>query len=269
MGEGLGGCSPPPPHGNVLMGSHLLHISTGWLHPQFFDEVTGLPKNDPTWYRPGMPEYVASTHFVSPCNLIDFMRFRCGSHSLAIATRRWHNCPREERICQKCTANEVEDEYHVMFRWSAYESLRVAMHTQCKLFLDPSDGVFGRFDLAALCGCRTLNFCFVCLFDCVGGIHRAKRAGDAGMSKFMNQSPRHVARYVSECMQLRETKPDLRRHFEEYHVDLFSSSAVRSVGPAGFCCCCCSCSAGFSCCRCWRCLRCSTTALVSHILCPK
>ena len=28
------------------------------------------------------------------------------------------------------------------------------------LFLDPSDGVFGRFDLAALCGCRTLNFFF-------------------------------------------------------------------------------------------------------------
>ena len=27
------------------------------------------------------------------------------------------------------------------------------------LFLDPSDGVFGRFDLAALCGCRTLNLC--------------------------------------------------------------------------------------------------------------
>ena len=33
------------------------------------------------------------------------------------------------------------------------------------LFLDPSAGAFGRFDLAALCGCRTLNFClFVCLF---------------------------------------------------------------------------------------------------------
>ena len=25
--------------------------------------------------------------------------------------------------------------------------------------LDPSDGVFGRFDLAALCGCHTLNVC--------------------------------------------------------------------------------------------------------------
>ena len=34
------------------------------------------------------------------------------------------------------------------------------------LFLDPSDGVFGRFDLAALCGCRTLNFCLFVCFDC-------------------------------------------------------------------------------------------------------
>jgi hypothetical protein len=30
--------------------------------------------------------------------------------------------------------------------------------------LNPSDGVFGRFDLVALCGCHTLNVClFVCL----------------------------------------------------------------------------------------------------------
>ena len=35
------------------------------------------------------------------------------------------------------------------------------------LFLDPSDGAFGRFDLAALCGCRTLNFCLFVLFVCV------------------------------------------------------------------------------------------------------
>ena len=27
--------------------------------------------------------------------------------------------------------------------------------------LDPSDGVFGRFDLAALGGCHTLNVCYV------------------------------------------------------------------------------------------------------------
>jgi hypothetical protein len=43
------------------------------------------------------------------------------------------------------------------------------------------------------------------------------------MSKFMNQTPRHVAMFVSECMQLRETQPDLKRHFQGYRVDLFSS----------------------------------------------
>ena len=61
------------------------------------------------------------------------------------------------------------------------------------------------------------------LFACVGGIYRARRAGDEGMLKFMNQTPRHVARFVSECLQLRDTKPDLTRHFEDYPVDLFSS----------------------------------------------
>jgi hypothetical protein len=43
------------------------------------------------------------------------------------------------------------------------------------------------------------------------------------MSKFMNQTPRHVACVVSECMKLRETMPDLARHLEGYHVDMFSS----------------------------------------------
>jgi hypothetical protein len=73
-----------------------------------------VPANDPTWYRPGMPEYVAYTHLVSPSHLIDFMRFRCGSHNLAVATGRWNKCPRGQRICQKCTADEMEDEYHVI-----------------------------------------------------------------------------------------------------------------------------------------------------------
>jgi len=30
------------------------------------------------------------------------------------------------------------------------------------LCLDPSDGVFGRFDLAALCGCHTILKCLLC-----------------------------------------------------------------------------------------------------------
>ena len=42
------------------------------------------------------------------------------------------------------------------------------------LFLDPSDGAFGRFDLAALCGCRTLHFClFVCMWCILGDLQWA------------------------------------------------------------------------------------------------
>ena len=61
--------------------------------------------------------------------------------------------------------------------WSVFDLVLCVLRTVCTLrswmsawvrlliggvdplFLDPSDGVFGRFDLAALCGCRTLNFC--------------------------------------------------------------------------------------------------------------
>ena len=41
------------------------------------------------------------------------------------------------------------------------------------LFLDPSDGAFGRFDLAALCGCRTLNFCLFVCFVCQSPVESA------------------------------------------------------------------------------------------------
>jgi hypothetical protein len=88
------------------------------------------------------------------------MRFRGGSHNLA---GRCHNrCPLGQRICQSCSADEVEDEHHVIFRCSAYEALQQAMHAR-------------------------LNW-----FACVGGMHRARRAGDEGMYVKVYEA-RHVA----------------------------------------------------------------------------
>ena len=65
-----------------------------------------------------------------------------------------------------------------MLHWVVY-LLLVMTHFESPLPYEPSlapkgcpsglvghlIGVFGRFDLAALCGCRTLNFCLFCLFD--------------------------------------------------------------------------------------------------------
>ena len=40
---------------------------------------------------------------------------------------------------------------------------RFLPYTAHCVLADPSDGVFGRFDLAALGGCHTLNVCYVML----------------------------------------------------------------------------------------------------------
>ena len=60
--------------------------------------------------------------------------------------------------------------------WGGWNDWQSCVHVVAKLMLDPSDGVFGRFDLAALCGCRTLNFClFVCLLCGCASVHCAPR----------------------------------------------------------------------------------------------
>ena len=57
------------------------------------------------------------------------------------------------------------------------------------------------------------------------------------MSKIMNQSPRcHVARFVSECMQFRETKPDLSRQFVDYRDNLFPLMVVADGAVDKFIC---------------------------------
>ena len=114
-----------------------------------------------------MPRYIRHTSGIPFTYVKQLMRFRTGAHHLAIETGRWARpkLPRQHRVCSKCSCTVVEDEVHFLFGCLlGYSSCLVVW---IPLFLDPSDGAFGRFDLAALCGCRTLNFClFVCLFEC-------------------------------------------------------------------------------------------------------
>jgi len=46
------------------------------------------------------------------------------------------------------------------------------------------------------------------LFARVGGVLSARKAGDEGMDKFIYRTPCHVARYGSDCMQLRKEKAE-------------------------------------------------------------
>ena len=53
------------------------------------------------------------------------MRFRLCCWPIT-ANRAWDR-PREERTCPLCTANEVEDEHHVLMTCTAYDQLRTAV----------------------------------------------------------------------------------------------------------------------------------------------
>jgi hypothetical protein len=50
-------------------------------------------------------------------------------------------------------------------RWYDFGRHSVSGRVVAPSVLVPSDGVFGRFDLVALCGCHTLNVCFVLFAD--------------------------------------------------------------------------------------------------------
>ena len=39
-------------------------------------------------------------------------KFRISCHKLQIEYGRYHNIPREQRLCNLCDTNEIEDEYH-------------------------------------------------------------------------------------------------------------------------------------------------------------
>ena len=55
-------------------------------------------------------------------------RLRISSHRLQIETGRYRNVPRDERICQKCSENEIED-----------EQLFLQIYQKCKNFTSLSN----------------------------------------------------------------------------------------------------------------------------------
>jgi hypothetical protein len=50
--------------------------------------------------------------------------FRTGAHWLQIQQGRFTATPREMRTCMLCNSGAVEDETHMLFHCSAYDSLR-------------------------------------------------------------------------------------------------------------------------------------------------
>ena len=65
-------------------------------------------------------------------------RFRVSAHKLRIESARYQGTLRQDRICLKCTSNEIEDEKHFLFVCSKFilerESLFINIIKTCKNF---------------------------------------------------------------------------------------------------------------------------------------
>ena len=90
------------------------------------------------------------------------------------------------------------------------------------LCLDPSDGVFGRFDLAALGGCHTLNFC--CCLRC------GNRQGLLGRTDQTHHrmDPKHNGFHTTKQMDTRQVFTHLE-DFNQFILRIITRNIRRST----------------------------------------
>ena len=69
-----------------------------------------------------LEEYLSSTKNPSHRRLLS--KFRTSSHKLHIESGRYNKTPREQRLCEYCDTNEIEDEYHFTLSCKYYEQQR-------------------------------------------------------------------------------------------------------------------------------------------------
>jgi hypothetical protein len=79
--------------------------------------------------------WTSSFHSLGGLNrshLLSLLRFRLGAHDLRVVSGRWEGrfgVPRPQRLCERCSEQCVEDEYHMVFECDAYEGLRDRYHS--------------------------------------------------------------------------------------------------------------------------------------------
>jgi hypothetical protein len=68
-------------------------------------------------------QYYLTKH-INPVYKMYITRFRLSSHNLNIEQGRYVNVIRERRLCTMCNCNDVEDEFHFIFKCPLYDDLR-------------------------------------------------------------------------------------------------------------------------------------------------
>ena len=81
-----------------------------------------------TLYRELNANFEISPYLKILCNwkhCTAIAKLRLSSHSLNIESGRHHGVPRGERKCLYCNLNDIEDEFHFIFKCPLYNELRI------------------------------------------------------------------------------------------------------------------------------------------------
>ena len=60
--------------------------------------------------------YTIKNRYVPDLLRRSFTCLRLSAHRLHVETGRWSRIPRDQRVCDKCHLNEIQAEYHVVFK---------------------------------------------------------------------------------------------------------------------------------------------------------
>lgn len=127
----------------------------------------------------GRASLVNDSAGLSMACLSSLLRFRLAAHDLCVCTGRWQNRSRQQRICDRCSLQQVEDEFHMVFECPFYQDIRQY---------------------------------FSCLFSQFGGWRRCDllaRPETGDMRTFMRQPSHLIAAFVHKCW-LRRCGQDVR-----------------------------------------------------------
>lgn len=127
----------------------------------------------PSWCS----DFIQQSAGMSSAHVCSMLRFRINAHSLRVATGRWQGLPREQRLCERCSSDLVEDEFHMVFECPAYDCVREKFYS---LFAD------------------------YCEWQQDGSMQLIADPTGQEMINFMRQSPNKVAAFVHACFIVRQ-----------------------------------------------------------------
>lgn len=165
-----------------------------WMAAGAYLDAGQMAQRKAPWYPPGLPRYVRFTHTSNQEHVRSLMRFRTGSHLLAVETGRWEQppVPRSDRECLICGMNVVQDEFHLVLECPRMHDLRAKY---ARLFEE-------------LGGPHVVEDSFMQTWFAPERAELAK-VHSTGMRAFMDQHPAQLAAFIHEALETAARLPSI------------------------------------------------------------